>query len=142
MFSLGFYPEYDSHHAIFRALCISQSLQTLTIPVFRIVDYYFLHPYDLRSFRLAGATQRKIAANYENLRPYKRVAEPASVAIYMWQFQQTALTALARRRMIDPGAFGDVVRFSPSIEVSTELHERIAAEVEAKAEVVQFLNSV
>lgn len=139
MFSLAFYPEHDAHHAAFRALCIRTRISALPISAYRIVDYFFLNPYDLGSFRMPGSTQRKIAAKFEYLRPYKRNTEPAAAALHMWQFQQAALTVLARRNFIVPAALSDErVQFTDE-SLSGDLRAKVESDALLKKDVMDFL---
>lgn len=140
MFSIAFYPEYDGCHAAFRALCIKSKFPRLMIDQYRIVDYYFLNPFDISSLRMPGNSHRKIAESYSDLRPYKRATEPATVAIYMWQFQQAALVTLARQSFINSAALAnDAVWFEDKLPTSEELNKEVLIAVDSKRDVLDFL---
>ncbi len=139
MFSINLYPEYDAHHALFRALCIRERFQRLPVPLYRIIDYYFLNPFDLHSIRMPGGKHKKLSKEFEHLRPYKRAVEPASLAIHMWQFQQAALHILARRSFVSTAALSnEVVNFSDEA-VPSEFQRELAVELKTKGDVLDFL---
>jgi hypothetical protein len=115
----------------------------LRIEQYRIVDYFYLNPFDIHTFRTAGSTHRKLSTHYDNLRPYRRLSEPAAVAIQMWQFQQAGLAALARREFISASALAtDVVSRIPDSKTPDDIRELVEADVSTKAEVLDFLQEM
>lgn len=143
MFSLAFYPEFDAHHAAFRALCIGTKFRSFPVQTYRIVDYFYLNPFDLHTFRMTGVAHKKISAKFDHLRPYHRSTEPAAAALHMWQFEQSALTMLARRDFISAAALAaDTVSFTPHQAIPDTLKEAMRDDLEAKSEVLDFLVGV
>ena len=144
MFSLNFYPEYDVYHAAFRGLCIRAFVKRISIDGYRFVDYFFQNPFDLKTLRMPGTAHRKIAAKFVDRMPYKRVEEPASIAIHMWQFQQSALQALAKRGYIDPAPLAhDAVSFIEGApNLSPMLEREVAGALERDGEVLKYLSQL
>lgn len=142
MFSIGFYPELDSHHAIFRYFCISRRFPKLRVDTYRIIDYFFLNPFDLHTFRTSGHSHRKLSETFSNLRPYRRTSEPAGVALQMWQFQQACLSALARREFISPSALSNDVVLLVEEDIPVLMRSLVEAEIKAKSDVLDFLESM
>lgn len=142
MYSLSFYPEYDSHHAIFRYFCFAPKFPRMRLETYRIVDYFYLNPFDLHTIRTSGNKHRQIAKQFDHLRPYRRLSEPAGLAIQMWQFQQGALAALGRRGFVSPsGLASDVVAWAGPDAMDSSMLVLAEADRTAKADVLEFLQS-
>lgn len=112
--------------------------------VVRILDFYLLFPFLIGEIRLSPAHRRykKIAQNYERLRPYGEQPESRTLFERMEPMQIAALETLASRNIIEPSLLNDSkVQLEPTA-VPRELAARAAQANEADHELLEFLNII
>ena len=107
MFSLRFYPEFDSYHAAFRLQRMRNIFKDAKpVESYRIADFFLCHPFELARIRMPPGTKSHLllAEAYAPRRPYRYSSSPEHVTLQMWPFQQVALQALAVRGVLSPTA--------------------------------------
>ncbi|MGR6331372.1 ABC-three component system middle component 5 [Sphingomonas sp. XXL09] len=101
MLGLNFYPHQDVYHSAFRALALAEPAAGIADDAYRILDYFMLFPFDLPIIRHKGAQKKRIASQFEGLRPYKWHASPSSTFLQLAEYQSIALEMLRKRELID-----------------------------------------
>ncbi len=122
MFQLNFYHHLDFYHATFRALCISEKIQSIHVDEYRLLDYFLAFPFELGIIRVRGGRLKKEAAKFEVHRPYHWVSDPAFTFLQMTDYQSVAVRSLAQKGLLKKVALEqDVFEREPSVPVHKEL---------------------
>jgi len=142
MSQLSFQPALDPFHAIFRFLRILADLDTRLIrDHLRILDFYLLFPFRIRTIRLLPKHQRhkKLSEVYEHLRPYGEQPEAALLFKRMEPMQMAALETLASRSYINPSALHSGFVAKTEREAPAELAIRAAELNASQPDLMEFL---
>jgi hypothetical protein len=117
MIQLSYQTAFDPFHAMYRGLRILGVIEpskSLLADHARILDFYLLFPFRISGIRLVRHHQkfRRLAALYEDARPYGDQPEDAQIFARMKPMQTAALETLAEKKIIDAGQWesGSVVR--------------------------------
>jgi hypothetical protein len=138
MIQLTFQPAFDPFHAVFRALRL-RSFATVERALhrdhMRILDFYLLFPFRLKDIRLRQDDRkyRRLAAQYEQAKPYGDQPDDKSVFDRMEAMQLCAFDTLAKRQLINPEEWSNAQVVATPVPLALPLRERIA-EVNAKDE--------
>jgi hypothetical protein len=141
MSQLVFQPALDPFHAVFRffrLLPISRAAGSLLVDHVRILDFYLLFPFRIRSIRLAPGHQhfKKLSEKYAHLTPYGEQPDAPLLFERMQPMQLAALETMAAQRYIDDGAFSnDAFDKKISDEILSRVHELNSSQ----ADLVDFL---
>jgi hypothetical protein len=143
MSQLVFQPALDAFHAMFRLLRLRPILnvQHLSRDHVRILDFYLIFPFRIRTIRLAPTHQKfkKLAEKYAYLTPYGEQPDAPLLFRRMEPMQTAALETLAARSYIDLTALK-----SDEVEPTAQLVPReIAVRTEIlnaeQADLIEFL---
>jgi hypothetical protein len=98
---LIYHPAHDAYHAIFRALLIVETLQTLELEKLRLLDFYLLFPAELKQVRLPRehASAKKKAEQLFNI--YHGPVNGRQTFRDLEPIQLAAIRALAASNLID-----------------------------------------
>lgn len=138
MIQLSYQPSFDPFHALFRALRLRHLLlevetSTVSVDCFRIVDFYLVFPFRMQDVRFAPSDRKfkKIAKNYDDLRPYGRLPDNDVLFSRMKPFQMAALETAVSTGFFDYDLFKkNKVKFREA-EIQSSLKEKI---IESNAE--------
>lgn len=102
---LIYHPAYDAYHCAFRALLIIETLGSVEIDKFRILDFYLVFPAELKIVRLPRehAQEKKRAATFAN--DYHGPVNNALTFRDIEPIQRAAMSALAASNLIDEKQF-------------------------------------
>lgn len=147
MIQLTFEPALDPFHAIFRLLRLRPSLMKvgpLPRDQVRILDFYLLFPYRAVDIRLTPQHRkyRKLASQYESVRPYGDQPEDSALLKRMEPMQLAALDTLAGHNLIDfeRWRLGEV-RITTA-QVPEDLAGRVEAANKHDSELMDFLDTL
>ncbi|TYL90748.1 hypothetical protein FXB40_32190 [Bradyrhizobium rifense] len=124
MIQLSYQPAFDPYHTMYRLIRILVALgdtTSLLVDHIRILDFYFLFPFEIAHIRLTPQHRRfrSTAQTYEERRPYGNQPEDVLIFDRMKPMQLAALDTLATKGIIDPEAWqrGMVIRTKVPIPV-------------------------
>jgi len=118
---LTFQPAFDPFHAIFRLLRLLPvflSCEPVEREKARILDFYLAFPFLVGAigFKRGHSGFRKVAKNYDHLRPYGGIPDDRELLLRMAPAQNMAAETLVSRGIVNPDAYargyilpGDVV---------------------------------
>jgi ABC-3C biological conflict system middle component len=144
MSQLVFQPAFDSFHAVFRFLRLSpivKEVGSLLVDHIRILDFYLLFPFRIRSIRLAPGHQhyKRLSEKYANLTPYGEQPDAPLLFDRMRPIQLAALETMASQNYIDDASFlMESVRVTEKI-LPKDISSRIAELNQAQSDLLQFL---
>ena len=101
MLGLNFYPHQDVYHTAFRALALARITGGIRDDAYRILDYFTIFPFDLPIIRHRGALKKRLAKQFESVKPYKWYASPSSTFLQLAEYQTIALDMLRERNLIE-----------------------------------------
>ena len=106
-----------------------------------MLDFYLLFPFLIEDIRLAPKHRKykKMAQNYERLKPYGEQPESRSLFDRMEPMQIAALETLASRNILEPKLFKESKVQLLLDAVPTELAARAAQANEADQSLIEFL---
>lgn len=102
---LIYHPAYDAYHCAFRALLIIETLGSVEIDKFRILDFYLVFPAELKTVRLPRehSQEKKRAATFAN--DYHGPVNNTLTFRDIEPIQRAAISALAASNLIDNKQF-------------------------------------
>lgn len=141
---LVFQPALDPLHAAFRILRLRSILSEsppLHVEHVRILDFFLLFPFRIRSLRLAPSHQhyKALAEKYAHLAPYGEQPDSELLFERMKPMQIAALETLALRGYIDEGSFKAGIFKPTQNEIPIELADRISRINYEQSDLVDFL---
>ena len=144
MIRLTYEPAFDALHAAFRALRLRAVLsadQPLHRDHVRIMDYYQLFPHRVGQIRLMPQHRKykRLAATYEDRKPYGEQPDDKLLFDRMEPLQITALDALAVQSLIDEKRWINGQVAPTAKELPDELNARIKEVNAADAPLEEFL---
>jgi hypothetical protein len=145
MSQITFQPALDPFHAIFRTIRILSELeQPILRDHLRILDFYLLFPFRIRSLRLLPRHQRfkKLATTYAHLTPYGEQPDAPLLFKRMEPMQLAAFETLASRSYINSSAFSVQVIKKTEREPPDELAFRVAELNKAQPDLIEFLRTL
>lgn len=112
MTQLSYEPAFDPYHTIFRLNRLMLGLpteQSYRVETIRILDFYLLFPYLVKTIRLKREHQsfKKTASLYGERRPYGRQPNAQVLFSRMEPIQKAALSTMAIEGYIDFPAYED-----------------------------------
>lgn len=141
---LTFQPALDPQHTVFRTLRLldgAASCFPAEIDKARILDFYVAFPFRAVDFefRRGQGRLRKIAAAYEELRPYGGLPEDRDLFARMRPLQDLAHETLAAKGIIDPDALQQGMFVRGEVEPPAKLKTRVSEINSEQAELVGML---
>jgi hypothetical protein len=143
MSQLVFQPALDPFHAVFRFLRLFPIVASaaLSRDHARILDYYLLFPFRIRSMRLAPAHQKfkRLSETYAHLKPYGEQPDGPLIFERMEPMQTAALETLASRGFLDLKALqSDEIKATTKV-IPDELAARVHALNSQQSDLLEFL---
>ncbi len=144
MIQLTYQAAFDPFHAVFRIIRLAPVIREPSVllqDVVRMLDFYLLFPFLIEEIRLAPKHRKykKMAKNYERLKPYGEQPESRALFDRMEPMQIAALETLASCNILEPNMFKEAkIQLLPDA-VPTELTARAAQSNEADRLLLEFL---
>lgn len=103
---LTYEPAFDAYHTAYRMFVLSRLLRSdspLTVPAFRIADFYYAFPFLLQDIKLARKHIwiRGIARQFDNDRPYAHMPDSPLLFDSMEVIQSAAMQTLALNQFFE-----------------------------------------
>jgi hypothetical protein len=139
---LTFQPALDPFHAIFRIFRLLQAVnQPAPLDLTRILDFYLLFPFRIRSLRLAPKHQKykKLSEKYAHLTPYGEQPEPVLLLKRMQPMQLAALETLASKSYINPSAWASELVQKTERTPPSEIESRAEEQNKQQSDLIEFL---
>jgi hypothetical protein len=145
MSQLVFQPSLDPFHAVFRFLrlrILFSASNGLSRDHSRILDFYLLFPFLIRTIRLAQKHQKykRLSGEYAFLKPYGEQPDGSVMLQRMGPLQSAALETLASQSYIDIQALQHDVVAATAREIPTQISERIAILNDTQNDLLEFLS--
>ncbi|HEY5305330.1 MAG TPA: ABC-three component system middle component 5 [Pseudolabrys sp.] len=142
MSQLIFQPALDPFHAIFRvARILGHFDEPIVQDKVRIMDFYLLFPFRIRTMRLMPRHQKfkRLSIIYASLTPYGEQPEPPLLFGRMEPMQLAAFETLASKFYINPSALASGLVQKTERDLPSEVAERASALNEAQPDLMEFL---
>jgi ABC-three component (ABC-3C) system Middle Component 5 len=144
MSQLVFQPSLDPFHAVFRFLRLRTLFNVenaVSRDHSRILDFYLLFPFLIRSIRLAPKHQKykKLADKYAFLKPYGEQPDGSVMLQRMDPMQSAALETLASQSYLDTQALQHDVVAATDRKIPAQIQQRVYLLNEGQADLLEFL---
>lgn len=145
MTSLTFQPALDPFYGTFRFLRLRQVIQQwgpLLLDHARILDFYLLFPFQIRTIRLSQSHQKykKLSDKYAYLKPYGDQLDPPVLFNRMEPIQFAALETLAARSFLDPRALSAGTVKATAQAMPQEVAMRVEEKNSEQIDLIEFLS--
>lgn len=143
MSQITFQPALDPFHAIFRNLrIIENENNTMHRDQLRLLDFYLLFPFRIRSIRLAPKHQKykKLAEKYAHLTPYGEQPDAPLLFKRMEPMQLAAVETLASNSYINSSALASGLVKQTEREIPADIAERVTDLNTEQSDLIDFLH--
>lgn len=138
---LSYHKALDSNHAVFRMLCLLAFLdgKEMEIERIRILDFYSIFPYLIAQISVPMSLVGKKNQFKASANQYNYAGDPRFLFAQIKVFQETALSLLAAKRIIDPEVFENGLVKKGDGSVSSELEEAAISVTTEQGALFEFL---
>jgi hypothetical protein len=145
MSQLTFQPSLDPFHAVFRFLRLRElfnNKNALSRDHSRILDFYLLFPFCIRTIRLARGHQKykKLSDKYASLKPYGDQPDGPLMLQRMQPMQFAALETLAAQSYLDKQELQHDVVAATDRLVPQPIDERLSVLNSEQSDLLEFLS--
>ena len=124
---LVYHPAYDAYHCVFRALLITDLIQSLEVQRLRILDFFLSFPAEIRNIRLPRehAEARRLAQGLAN--EYHGPVSMSQAFRDMEHIQLAAFRTLAASEIFSATHFEDGIIFRTDASIPDDFREKLSA---------------